>query len=156
LISAPGLPNLTELDLSFNRVDEAGVAALAALPPLGRLQTLRLGGRQLLDPGARALATSPHLAQLKELDLSYCQFSAKGIRALANSPNLSNLRFLNLDHSCPDPCGEAVQELASARSLPHFARLSLNGWKVDNAGRAALQARFGGRTLLQWNPSWFS
>src|SRR5262245_26127460 len=139
LICSPRLPSLTELDLSFNRVDEAGVAALASLPQLGRLQTLRLGGRQLLDPGARALAASPHLGRLKELDLSFCQFSANGIRALANSPNLSNLRVLNLDHSCPEPCADAVTELASARGIPRLARLSLSGWKIDDAGRAALQ-----------------
>jgi len=156
LIGAAGLPALSELDLSFNRINESGIEALASLPQLGRLQTLRLGGQHLLDPGARALAASPPLGRLKELDLSFCQFSANGIRALANSPNLSNLRLLNLDHSCPEPCADAVTELASARGLPRLARLCLSGWKIEDAGRAALQARFGGRALLQWNPSSFS
>jgi uncharacterized protein (TIGR02996 family) len=153
LLRAPGLPKLTELDLSWNfSHTSAAVAQLAVLPELERLTTLRLCG-SLTDDGARALAASPHLCMLKTLDLSFHCLTAAGIRDLVRSPNFPGLRFLHVGRSSPEPMAEAVKALISAPRLDRLALLDLDGWKVDADAKAALRQRFGGRTLLCWNAS---
>jgi hypothetical protein len=57
--------------LKYDRIGEAGAAALAASPHLARLRTLDLQGNQIGDAGAAALASSPHLAGLDELNVLY-------------------------------------------------------------------------------------
>jgi uncharacterized protein (TIGR02996 family) len=155
LLRAPGLPKLTELDLSWNfSHDASAVAELAALPELARLTTLRLRG-SLQDDGGRALAASAHLGKLKTLDLSFARLTAVGIRAIVHSANLPGLRFLHLNHPSPAPTMEGVQALLSAPHLDRLALLDLDGWKIDADDKTALRHWFGGRTLLCGNASSF-
>jgi Leucine Rich repeat len=78
------LPAHRELDLSRNGINDAGAAALAVSPHLGRLTHLGLRNNGISNRGALALATSPHLAALRCLDVtaSWAPLDARGKSAL--------------------------------------------------------------------------
>lgn len=69
LLQSPGVAELTNLNISDNRVDPALV---------------------------RVLTESPHLKRLQWLDLSNNRISNGGVQAILNSPLVDQLRFLNL------------------------------------------------------------
>jgi len=69
-LGAWGAPrNLRVLDLTENRLGDAGAAALADSPHLRGLIHLDLAQNTLEDAGAEALAASPHLGGLIYLNL---------------------------------------------------------------------------------------
>jgi len=76
---------LTTLDLSGTQVGDAGVVALARAPAL---TTLILWGTQVGDEGVVALARAPVLTTL---DLSGTQVRDAGVAALARAPALTTL-----------------------------------------------------------------
>jgi len=86
--AAPKL--LEELDLSGNKLGDAGVEAIAASPHAGTLGWLYLAGVGMTDRGARALAASAHLEALRHLTVSGNPITAAGIAALRKSPHLAH------------------------------------------------------------------
>ncbi len=80
------LPALKVLRLSENRLGDAGVAALAASPLLGRLEVLGLSANHIGDAGLTALADAETLVGVRELDLGGNVFSSAGEAAMLSSP----------------------------------------------------------------------
>jgi uncharacterized protein (TIGR02996 family) len=80
--SSPHLARLVELNLSNNRIDDAGARALAASPHLARLTNLHLNWNWIGDEGARALAASPFLKSLTDLGLWCNPIGSAGREAL--------------------------------------------------------------------------
>lgn len=110
----------TKLYARFNHVGPAGATALATSNRLEKLTLLDLRQNSIGDIGATAIAQSPYLHQLRRLDLGENGIGDVGARALADSPSLTNLIELRLS-----------QNLISA------------------SARAALQAQFGHRLIIE-------
>jgi hypothetical protein len=134
------------LELLFNIMTPARVAALAADPRLARVRTLVLHDNRLGDAGLAALLASPHLAverlavrhneirdlaalaawpglaSVRALDLSSNPLGASGVRALTLSPHLGALRILRLAD-----CGGALDPLLQLPVLAQLSELDLSG-----------------------------
>lgn len=102
------LERLTELDLSYNGIGDAGAAALASSPHLYNLTTLNLGFNNISAVGAVQLARSQHLYGLTSLNLRCNDIGAAGAMALADSEQLRKLSMLELSAYC---CGNVVREV---------------------------------------------
>eukprot|EP00043_Microstomoeca_roanoka_P028686 m.18974 g.18974 ORF g.18974 m.18974 type:complete len:96 (+) comp8596_c0_seq1:207-494(+) len=77
---------LTELDLYYNDIDEAGAIALAeALKCNNTLLTLSLSRNNITDAGARAIVDALKVNQtLEYIDINYCRLSPESISLLEN------------------------------------------------------------------------
>lgn len=105
---------LNTLDLGYNFIRDAGVAALAASPNLGNLRTLWLRRNAIGDRGAAALAASAtRMAKLETLSLVANRIGDPGARALAGSPLLAQLRLLNIESKPISELGRAALEKAA-------------------------------------------
>jgi uncharacterized protein (TIGR02996 family) len=82
LTVSPSLHNVSELDLSYNYLNDLSLELLAVSPHLKRLRTLNLAHNVLRQRGAETLAATPALGQLQRLDLSGNHFSAGGRQLL--------------------------------------------------------------------------
>ena len=136
LAASRHLANLTSLDLSFTRTEDAVAEALAGSPHLTRLSTLLLTGNLLSERGVSALARSPHLSNLSALHLGSNPFGDVGLRNLLASPHLANLGELALWHNATDEAG--AEQLALAPHLTRLTSLRLNNFRVGDRGAAAL------------------
>lgn len=119
------------------------VAALANCPYLKRLRFLDLSDERLGDAGVRALAQSPFLADLEGLNLTHCGIGDLGVLALASSPHLGRLRELYLDFNNVTDSGAGA--LAAAAHLDRIASLHVGFNNVTRRGQNALFQRFGYR-----------
>lgn len=68
---------LTELDLSFNGITDAGVITLAAWPGLATVRHLHLSFNRVARDGTRALIRSPYLSAVRQLSLVGNDFLAR-------------------------------------------------------------------------------
>jgi uncharacterized protein (TIGR02996 family) len=138
---------LSHLDLKWNPITTAGVAALAAGPALASVEQLEFAYALLGDAGAAALAASPHAEQLRELYLARCEIGPQGARSLAQAPRLSGLRRLNLD---ANPLGaEGVLALAESPYLAGLDRLSvIVACGIRGKARQKLKEHFGDRVTF--------
>jgi uncharacterized protein (TIGR02996 family) len=127
--SALALANLTlpvrvrELDLSFNRLGDQGVEALACNPSLSHLTKLNLKECGFADVGARALAGSTQLANLTALDLESNRITDDGALVLAASQSLPALQELIIGWN--HLTDEGYGALAASDSFPKLTKL---GW----------------------------
>jgi Leucine-rich repeat (LRR) protein len=85
------LPNLSHLDVTYTRIDDAGLDELKKLP---RLSTLSLAGTLVTDAGAARLAG---IQSLESLDVSCTKLTEVGLLQLTK---LKRLRWLRV--SCSD------------------------------------------------------
>uniref|UniRef100_A0A667YVG9 SPRY-associated domain-containing protein n=1 Tax=Myripristis murdjan TaxID=586833 RepID=A0A667YVG9_9TELE len=96
-------PHLTELDLSWNQVQDSGVELLSAglESPNCSLKTLRLSGCGLSETHweivASALKSNPHLT---ELDLSKNYLQDSGVKLLSAGLESPNCRLKTLRSDC--------------------------------------------------------
>lgn len=159
------MPQLAELDISDNPLDDSGAEALAsALARMristlrarncgftgegvvallragaGRLQHVDLGRNPLRAKGVEALARARELSSVERLDLSETECGAGGGRALTESPNLSCLRYLELNSN--QLGDEGARALADgARAFPRLESLSLADNRLGVRAAAALAA----------------
>jgi uncharacterized protein (TIGR02996 family) len=122
LAASSSLTRLERLDLSSNRVGDAGAAALAQAR-MPELRELRLGCNVVGDGGAEALATATERAALMRLDLSQNKLGPAGARAFAASATLSSLAELDLSDNALDL--EGVSALAAGTGLVALSKLVL-------------------------------
>ncbi len=130
------------LSLSWNRIGDAGVMALAGTAGAARLAALDLGYCELGDAAAAALAAARGLARLSTLNLGVNRIGDAGLAALAASPHLGRLEALNLGHN---PVGDAgVLALFASPLLAGLTALHLHGTHVSDAQRRRLRQAFRG------------
>ena len=108
-------PNLTELDVSANEIDDAN-----ALTRLAQLMKLRITSNSI-----RSLAFAAKLPNLEQLFLQGNQIShMKEFAALSELPSLRVLYLRNVDGSCPNPItGHLSYRAGAVRQLPRLANL---------------------------------
>jgi hypothetical protein len=138
LAAAPGLAELTSLDLSSNGLRAAGIAGLARSPLAPRLQELIISEINAGDNEGRAFAAG-NWASLRKLTLHLGLMGQAGLEALAACRSLEGLRELNLE---PD----TQQSSAVLLTSPHLARLE----RLDLPRRChpgSLEALAGSATL---------
>jgi Ran GTPase-activating protein (RanGAP) involved in mRNA processing and transport len=137
------LGGVVKLNLSKNRIGDAGVQALAAeFEHLPALAELDLGGNEIGAAGAQALAAGfVHLPALASLDLGGNVIRAAGAQALAAGfVHLPALASLDLGGN---EIGAGAQALAAGFvHLPALASLDLGGNWIGAAGAQALAAGF--------------
>ena len=97
-----------QLNLSMNRIGDAGLAALAESEYLLRFGELVLRENRVGDDGVEALAASPFAANLRYLDLWKNRLTDRGAAALAASPHLGRLRDLNARDNALTEVGRGV------------------------------------------------
>ncbi|MEU5011068.1 hypothetical protein AB0G35_12330 [Streptomyces sp. NPDC021749] len=123
------LGRLVELDLSYFRVGDPGVQALAAATGSGRIETLDLRYVTLGDSGLAALTAAPHLAGVRRLHLQCNEVTAEGVRALSGFRDLTELDLRY------NPLGEdGADALLSAPFVGSLQRLLLYRDDVSEAG----------------------
>jgi len=144
-----GLENLTEINASGGPVTDNGLAHLAKLPLLKKLEltstkvtnqgmqylaqvpsleSLSLNGTTISDAGVAALNALPNL---KELDLRNCQLTPEGFAAIGKMPALEGI---NLDST--GGLNDATFDLiCNARTLKRL-RMNYAGGITDNGMRA--------------------
>ena len=97
-----------QLNLSMNRIADAGLATLADSEDLLHFSELILRENRVGDAGVEALAASPFAANLRYLDLWKNRLTDRAATALAASPHLGKLRDLNVRDNALTPAGRAV------------------------------------------------
>ena len=97
-----------QLNLSMNRIGDAGLATLAGSEDLLHFSELILRENRVGDAGVEALAASPFAANLRYLDLWKNRLTDRAAAALAASPHLGQLRDLNVRDNALAPAGRAV------------------------------------------------
>jgi len=97
-----------QLNLSMNRIADAGLATLAGSEDLLRFGELVLRENRVGDAGVEALAVSPFAANLRYLDLWKNRLTDRAASALAASPHLGQLRDLNVRDNSLTAVGRAV------------------------------------------------
>lgn len=85
---------LTFLDVSNNWIDAEGMKALLQSPHFGSVVDLRLAGNRVGDEGAQLLAARDW--SLTSLDLAGCQITDEGALVLANAPWVERLEELDM------------------------------------------------------------
>lgn len=88
---------LVELDLSWCRLGDDGVRALARHVALARVERLILQGNRVGPEGAGALAASQTLRSVSELDLRRNRLGEEGVEKLSSRTGLARLTRLGLD-----------------------------------------------------------
>lgn len=96
------------LNLSMNRIGDAGAKALAGCEYLARFSELILRENHIGDAGVQALAASPYVANLTHLDLWRNRIGDGGAEALAASESIGRTRDLSLRDNAITPKGAAA------------------------------------------------
>src|SRR5207302_1906381 len=114
--------------------------ALAGCPNLSELWRLDLGGNLIDDAGVAALAASPYLGRLGELGLSSISLRTRGVTALPRSRGLAGPYSLDLWKATAED--KAYREFLAPRCRFAFTRLTLDS-SLSKPTREALRERFG-------------
>jgi uncharacterized protein (TIGR02996 family) len=111
LAESPHRAELTHLELWANEVGDEGAIALANSPHLHNLRELHLGlNWHITDTGIAALAAVSSLARLESLDLCHAALGPAGVEALVTSPHLRRLTYLRVALAgLPDESRRALQ-----------------------------------------------
>ncbi len=148
LADTPVASRLRALDLSGNRVGDAGVRVLATRPEFGGLESLTFRADELerhscvTAGGAEALAESTTLTRLRSLDLGDHYLGDAGLRALVNSANAAGLERLGVEYNEIGADGDdAILAVVESTRLGSLKELRFGGNRLDPLG-AELLARW--------------
>jgi uncharacterized protein (TIGR02996 family) len=147
LADTPVARRLRELDLSGNRLADAGLRELAARPEFAGLERLVCRANEQEHyfcahaDGAEALADSPHLSRLHTLDLGDHYIFGAGLRALANSPNATGLEWLGVEYNEIGEAGDGgIRAVVESTRLGNLRELWYGGNRLGPLGAEALAA----------------
>jgi uncharacterized protein (TIGR02996 family) len=137
LFDLPVLRELDHLDLGDNRLNAAGVAALAESRATCWLRVLNLSGTRPGVTGIRALTEEKsRLARLRSLDVSHSGLGPVAVEYLARAAGLRKLQVLNLAEN--PVCDRGAVALANSPHLSELLELDLSDAEVGDAGAVAL------------------
>jgi uncharacterized protein (TIGR02996 family) len=137
LFDLPVLRELDHLDLSDNRLNADGVAALAESRATCGLRVLNLSGTRPGVTGIRALTEEKsRLGRLRGLDVSDNGLGPVAVKDLAGAPGLRKLQVLNLDKNPVRNAGAIA--LAKSPHLSELLELDLSDAEIRDAGAVAL------------------
>jgi uncharacterized protein (TIGR02996 family) len=134
------LAQLERLDLSYNKLGDAGMTIFSELP-YSHLKSLNLDMNHIGDRGAKALAEAPHFQQLTQLTLSGNLIGSDGFAALARSGRLRNLAVLDLQNNRIGAKGATA--LLESSTLQRLVTLNLYGNPIPSDKADLLRERFG-------------
>jgi uncharacterized protein (TIGR02996 family) len=135
LAASPAVRNLKRLYL-YSGVGDAGLAALARSPHLGRLTWFGATPRGGTPAGLRALSKGRWFRGLHGLELWDAALDNACVTALAGLPPFPHLHTLALSDNRIGP--PAARALAQSRTFPKLAHLDLSRTRVGPEGVAAL------------------
>src|SRR5262249_55485708 len=137
LVAQAPLGRLAHLDLSWNKVGNAGLAALAdgLLPAL---RSLSLYGNNIEAARVVALERPGALGNLTHLRLTANRLGSTGVDLLHPAACASQLRELHLGATRMKPA--AVAQLARLKSFPRLRRLWLSETELGVGGAKAILA----------------
>ena len=148
---ALALPQLTQVDLSFNKIGDAGARALARAANLfgafERVECWLLSMNEIDDEGLGALAgAAGAMPRLKHLYLNRNKFGDDGVTALAaalTKGSWGSLRLITLhDTATTDRGGKALSNAAKDGYLPKLTFLNLSGTDVQASTKDHIMASY--------------
>jgi uncharacterized protein (TIGR02996 family) len=138
-------PRLRALDVSGNRIGDAGVRVLASRPEFGNLESFTYRGDEIdyqmlvHATGAGAMADSATLTRLRALDLGDQYVGEGGLRRLVNSPNAAGLERLAVEYNDLGDIGDGwVSDLTASPHLGALRELVLCGNRLGPLGAEEL------------------
>jgi uncharacterized protein (TIGR02996 family) len=148
LFESPLAASLTRVELMNTGLGDRATVALASSPLLARLYGpgLNLTMNKIGDAGAKALAGCEYLARFRELVLRENEIGNAGVRALAGSPYAANLTYLDLWKNRVGSRG--ARALAASDHLGRVHDLCLRDNRIGRRGEAALRQRYGDRAKV--------
>ncbi len=145
LADTPVAERLRSLDVSGNRIGDAGVGVIATRPEFRNLESFIYRGDEIdyqlcvHAGGARALAESATLTRLTVLDLGDQYVGDAGLPPLVNSPTVGRLERLVLDYNdLGDSGDEWVSAVVRSSHLSKLRELVLCGNRLGPLGAAEL------------------
>ena len=148
---ALALPQLTQVDLSFNKIGDTGARALARAANLfgafERVECWLLSMNEIDDEGLGALAgAAGAMPRLKHLYLNRNKFGDDGVTALAaalTKGSWGSLRLITLhDTATTDRGGKALSNAAKDGYLPKLTFLNLSGTDVQASTKDHIMASY--------------
>lgn len=139
LAASPYFPNLQELDLSDNLLNDESLESLANSSHFPQLHTLKLGGNNFSSKSIKAFADSIYFPELKKLNLSSVDIDDEGCAALANSPHFSKLISLYLSSKKIQTKGAV--DFAASPNFPKLQELCLYSIFSDEGVRALIHSQ---------------
>lgn len=160
-VALEGNSSVTTLHLSYNRLGNEGVTALAQVLRGSLVQTLHLVNNYIGDEGARALASALRNGHLTELWLFKNDIGPEGAAALAASlPDSEITQLLFSSNRIGEEGGRALLEAVSSSALSELD-LSDNSCSGELLGqiKAVLEAQKAASFILQMQvegaePAW--
>ena len=141
LRSIEHVPSVKHLDLSFNVLGAAAMAARARCAFTLHLESLDLSGNEIGTDGVRALCAAD-LPELRTLDLSWCELVDSAVHAIAGARGMPSLQNLTLRRNNLTDAGGAALA-ASAHLRAQLLRLSIDyNDGMTAKGRKLLRAAF--------------
>jgi len=150
LAEQPTSAKLRGLDINFQKLDAAGVAAFHAETWRG-LRVLDLSGNQLGVEGLRVLGASRTLVALRDLRLADARLTDDATAELARAPLFANLEALDLGYNAELSSASAKAIAATGRSL---VKLRLRSTAITAADLAFLVGALPRLAELDLGPGW--
>ena len=139
---------LRHLNVSRDRIDAAGVQALARSAHLTNLTSLDLSDNPVRSDGAAVLAATRHLTKLARLNLARTDLQTTGVEALATAKHFTALTRLELASNVINAAGVAA--LVATPFFNHLTALDLSKNHIGEAGRGHSRALRKGRNSNRW------
>lgn len=146
LADTPVAPRLRRLDVSGNRLADAGADVLAERPQFGGLEAFTFRADELEfhscvhAHGAEALANSTTLTRLKTLDLGDHYIGDAGLRSLVTGPNADRLEQLGVEYNEMEIGDSGILAVVEAPRLTNLRELRFGGNELGRLGAEALAA----------------
>ncbi len=135
ILNSPNLSHMQALVANHSGIDDAALAQLADSAHMKHLNVLQVNYSRVGDEGVVRLAASPNADHLMELDVAATAMGTEGVRAIAQSAHMGNLRELRL--SVRGIASEVAQELVNSE---HMAKLEILDWNSSGMGSEAAVA----------------